>query len=147
MYRSTVGPQARKLPKCSIRSIMRKTPGQRGFLTPATRGSIKVSDKAITPIVEVHVLNTPSATRVPASPAAVLPSRLTVTSELPQAKKLRPMHLGVATSFEGPSLLLLWTMACQAFKQGGGFLLARILEHIDKYWLPYPPAALNFLLS
>ena len=80
-------------------------------------------------------------------PSTVLPSRLTVNgAELPQAKKVLCLcvqgHFGSARPF-----VTLWMVACQASLSGSGFLPARILECIGKYWLPYPSTALNFLLS
>ena len=59
----------------------------------------------------------------------------------------RVLHL-YAQGYLGSVRLIgtLWTVACQASLSGRGILQARILEHIGRYWLPYPSRALYFLL-
>ena len=59
-------------------------------------------------------------------------------------KSLVPLQQG---HFSSVRLIgTLWTVACQASLSGRGILQARILEHIGRYWLPYPSRALYFLL-
>ena len=57
------------------------------------------------------------------------------------AGKKKVLHLCMQGRFGYVQLFVnLWTVACQASLSGGS--LARILECIDQYWLPYPSRAL-----
>ena len=113
---------------------------------PATRGSKKDCDRAITPAAEaVHV---PAHSALPGSLQAKqlghLHTQLT-GAELPQAKKV--LRLCSQGRFGRVRLFAaLYTMACQASLSGSRVLQARILERMGQDWLPYPSGALYFLL-
>ena len=121
------------------RSVSRTGPA------PATRGSKKASDRAITPVAEAVRVCALGTARVPATQAAVPHSHSTLTgAELPQAKKQSCIYACRVASVMSNSVTL-WTVSCHA-SLSGGVLQARILECIGQYWLPYPSRALYFLL-
>ena len=132
MHRTEKGAQAREFSKCLNGRSYGERLAKDAFLSPATRGSKKDSDRAVTPAAEAvpvpaHLVPPES----PASQAAAPPVRSTLTrAELPQAKKsLESMHEGSLWSC--PTL-------CDPVDcglSGQGILQARILEHIAQYWL------------
>ena len=83
------GPQVREPSKCPNGQSYGERLAKEAFLSPATRGSKKDSDRTITPGAEAVMSLRNWHTRVPASQTAEPPSRSTLTgAELPQAKKV-----------------------------------------------------------
>ena len=142
------GPQARDPSKCLYGQSHGERLAKEAFWSPATRGSKKDSDRAITPAAEaVWVL-----------------AHLAPPGSL-QAKQLHHLHtqLSLVQSCHGPKkkkkscvyahkvasiLSLCNPVDCglPGFSVREGVLQARILEHIGQNWLPYPFRALYFLL-
>ena len=139
------GPQAREPSKCLNGQSYRERLTKEAFRLPATRGSKKDSDGAITPAME--------AAYVP--PHFVLPGSL-------QAKKLQPLHaqLSLGQSCHRrkrkscvythrslrscPTLYEAVDCGLPGFSVRG-VLQERILGCTGQYWLPYPSEALYFL--
>ena len=133
------GPQAREPSKCLNGQSYRERLAKKTFCLPATRGSKKDSDRAITPAAEaVHV-----------------PAHLVPPGAL-QAKQLRHLHaqlsLGQSCHRQKKSCVYAHKVTPTLYDPvdcglpGSVVLQARILEHIGQYWLPYPSRSLYFLL-
>ena len=123
----------------------RKRLAKEAFWSPATGGSKKDSDRAITSAAE----------------AVCVPAHLAPPVSL-QAKQLHHLHaqlsLGQSCHRQKKSLFMragslrpcpsLCNPVCglPGFSVREGVLQARILGRIGQYWLPYPSRALYFLL-
>ena len=110
---------------------------------PATRGSKKDSDRAITlwwrQSMSLHTWH-----RQGPQPNSC--ATFTLNSHWGRAAT-GSFRLGVQGHFSSIQLFAtLWTVACQASLSERGVLQARILERIGQYWLPYPSRTLYFLL-
>ena len=128
---NTEGPQAREPSKCLSGRSYWESLAEEAFWSPATRGSGKDSDRAITPAAEaVHV---PAHLVPPGSPHLKQPHHLHVQPSLGQScrrqkKKKKVLHLCVELSVVLLCILanqshrvtgrvqlfvILWTVACQ----------------------------------
>ena len=138
------GPQAREPSKCLNGQSYRERLAKEAFRLPATRGSKKDSDGAITPAME--------AAYVP--PHFVLPGSL-------QAKKLQPLHaqlsLGQSCHRRKRNSCVYTHRSLRSCPTRSnpvdcgllgfsvrGVLQARILGRTGQYWLPYPSRTLLF---
>ena len=141
------GPQEKKPCKCLNGWSYGERLDKEAFWLPATRGSKKDSDRAITPAEEaVHV---PAPLVPPGSPQARQLCYLHAQLSLGQSSTGKKMSWAYAhriTLVEPDSLRPCGLWPANLLCQGGGVLQARILEHIGQYWLPYPSRALYFLL-
>ena len=113
---------------------------------PATRGSRKDSDRAITPVVEAVMSMHTWCHQGPRKPSSC--ATFTLNSHWGRAatgkKSLATMHAGSLWSC--PTLCNPVDCGLPGFPVREGVLQARILEHIGQYWLSYPSRALYFLL-
>ena len=142
MQNNREGPQARETSKFLDGQSYGERLAKNAFRMPATSGSKKDSNRAITPAVEAVRVQLGSPGQ-----AAAPPSHSTLTwAEPPQTKKkkyLASMRAGLLWSC--PTLCSSIDCGLPGFSVSG-FLQARIQERSSQYWLPCPSRALYFLL-
>ena len=132
------GPQAREPSKCLNGQSYEERLAKEAFCSPATRGSKKDSDRAITPVAESVCV--PAHLAHKSSSCAIFP----LNSHWGRAATLKKKSLAYMYTWSlwsCPTLCDPVDCGLPGFSVREGVLQARILEHIGQYWLPYPSAA------
>ena len=138
------GPQAREPSKCLNGQSYEERLAKEAFCSPATRGSKKDSDRAITPVAESVCV--PAHLALPGSPQVKqlchLYSQLSLGQSCYIKKKKKSLaYMYTWSLWSCPTLCDPVDCGLPGFSVREGVLQARILECIDQFWSSYSSAA------